>query len=796
MQSLAGRWRVAGAVLAGLLAVLSVVAIPSGAGAQEAEGEAGGAVEFTTRIRAQRLADGRTEFGLQWHWERIGWGRTGLPGERFVPAQAAVGRWLASSPLTAAVAATPDARAAEVTVRIVARRLADGRIEFGLQRRGPDGEWGERLLPRRRFFPVDATVGRWLSSSPVTLPETTEPDEPTESTEPDEPTGTAGRDGPPGGAADQDGAGSAPEDADAGPPVPDGLMRRTITPLVASHGRTCAVHPEGGVSCWGRELVLDRVTTASVDDAVSVSFVGRWRTCVLHRDGTVSCWARGDETPLRRLVVDAVTIAAGSLHACAAHTDGGVSCWGSGTSGQLGDGSLESRGSLERVPGLEGVATLAAGHSSTCAVHVDGTLSCWGGGPGSSANYRIPTKVDGVRDVVAVAIGGRNVCVVVADGRLYCWPFAYVAQPILVEGVSDVVDVSVGADGVCALHGDGGVSCWGQSNSVGQLGNGTTTPQTTPTRLADISDAVAITLSDSRSSYPGLNAGTHACAMHEHGAVSCWGSNEFGQLGDNTYETSPAPVRARPVDGIESDLTLMLRAWGDLIVSEAGEEHPWLRVTWDYIRNRTFVVSNNEYAGAAFPSCGFDDGTFLCRTFALYVEDVSLAIRVIVHELAHIYDLTTSLNPNRAWGAVQLYFATTYPDCYTVSGGLRPGVEILADTMTHLVLPNAWLAYYHPDYWAPSFRSPFDSEGCPDLPNEPSLEAEEILRAGLAGEVPEWYTENFTDGFELWEALRSAPNAALMANLADEFGGFCTTTWLTYPLIQSIFPAPGTNPFC
>ena len=46
--------------------------------------------------------------------------------------------------------------------RIVARRLDDGRTEFGYQ---PQGE--ERVLPASRYFPANATVGRWLSSSAV-----------------------------------------------------------------------------------------------------------------------------------------------------------------------------------------------------------------------------------------------------------------------------------------------------------------------------------------------------------------------------------------------------------------------------------------------------------------------------------------------------------------------------------------------------------------------------------------------------------------------------------------------------
>ena len=58
------------------------------------------------------------------------------------------------------------------TVRIVAQRLEDGRVEFGLQPQ--DGSsWGERILPSPRFFPVNARVNRWLSSGPIELGATT-----------------------------------------------------------------------------------------------------------------------------------------------------------------------------------------------------------------------------------------------------------------------------------------------------------------------------------------------------------------------------------------------------------------------------------------------------------------------------------------------------------------------------------------------------------------------------------------------------------------------------------------------
>ena len=53
-------------------------------------------------------------------------------------------------------------------VRIVARKLDDGRIEFGLQQRQSDNSWGDRQLPSSRFFPETADVDRWLRSSPLT----------------------------------------------------------------------------------------------------------------------------------------------------------------------------------------------------------------------------------------------------------------------------------------------------------------------------------------------------------------------------------------------------------------------------------------------------------------------------------------------------------------------------------------------------------------------------------------------------------------------------------------------------
>ena len=54
-------------------------------------------------------------------------------------------------------------------VRIAARQLEDGRVETALQIRD-GGAWGGRIAPDRRYLPVGAASGKWLSSSPIYLP--------------------------------------------------------------------------------------------------------------------------------------------------------------------------------------------------------------------------------------------------------------------------------------------------------------------------------------------------------------------------------------------------------------------------------------------------------------------------------------------------------------------------------------------------------------------------------------------------------------------------------------------------
>ncbi len=136
---------------------VGLVVVSSEATAQELIGDDD---ELEVRIAARKLSDGRIEFAAQLRQLDNTWGDRLLPSTRYFPTSTSIDWWLSSSPLTIETG----------TVRIAARRLISGRTEFALQLGRVDNTWGGHLLPQVRYFPLDAPTGRWLYSSPLTLP--------------------------------------------------------------------------------------------------------------------------------------------------------------------------------------------------------------------------------------------------------------------------------------------------------------------------------------------------------------------------------------------------------------------------------------------------------------------------------------------------------------------------------------------------------------------------------------------------------------------------------------------------
>jgi len=576
--------------------------------------------------------------------------------------------------------------------------------------------------------------------------------------------------------------------------IPEG-PRGDDTLITTGRGRTCAVRVNGGVACWGRYGLVDRFALGGLTDVVAVTTADSrnldLHACVLHGDRTISCWGNGSEGRLGQgdasnhflpvkvpRITDAVAVSAGEGHTCALHSDSGVSCWGLFWSAGIVGGATGPDHSPRRVIGLSDVVVISAGRANHCAVHSDGDISCWG------ANYPVsdsgPERFRTRHKFTSVSTGTDRICAVSVAGNVYCWRYGQSpAVATRVGYLSDVEEVSVGNANTCALHRDGGISCWG-SNAAGEVGNGTTTPQLRAERVAGISDAVAVSVSKGSE-----NITAHACAMRADGSVLCWGGNEAGQLGDGTNQSRLVPTPVKPIGEIPADQvpltpSELLHMWAEAVVQEREATYTWMRVAWDHIRDQA-IAQQSGFGGLVFRSCFASASGFGCRVIEMRITFMTLG--VFTHELFHVYDLHNGLAPPKAWGAVQLYFATTYPGCYSRDGSIS-GAEILADTVNHLMVPSAWLTYY-------------ESRGCPNITpgSKPTAEAEQVLLQGLAGQVPDWYSENITNGAELWAAWVRGPSLPALANLADEFGGLCSTDWIRSPLDPELFPPADSNPF-
>ncbi len=245
------------------------------------------------------------------------------------------------------------------------------------------------------------------------------------------------------------------------------------------------------------------------------------------------------------LTGNATAISAGAGFACAILTDSTVRCWGDDDFGQLGNGATIRSPTPVAVMGLSGVTAVSAGNDFACALLSDGTVQCWG-----SLNYDelagaytcsgvpcspTPVPIPGLSGVTAISAGLEFACALLSDGSVQCWGDNTYGElgnegptsptsPVPVTGLTGATAISAGKflESACALLSDGSVQCWG-NNSLGQLGNGTTTSASTPVTVPGLSGVTAI------------SAGYgFACAILSHGAVQCWGDNGNGQLGDGT----------------------------------------------------------------------------------------------------------------------------------------------------------------------------------------------------------------------------------------------------------------------
>jgi len=342
---------------------------------------------------------------------------------------------------------------------------------------------------------------------------------------------------------------------------------------------SCAALDFGTVRCWGKNSLgqlgngtfTDSAAAVQVQgilDATAVSS-GENHSCALLWDGAIECWGNnqvgelgsgtmtnttapfGLATPVPVSgIKNAVAVSAGWNHTCAVLSDGTIECWGANSNGQLGNGTTTSSPTPVQVSGITNAVAVSAGASDTCALLSDSTVSCWGWngmgalGNGTTVDSSIPVPISGLSDVESISAGGYTNCALRRTGTVDCWGSDIFGQlgngttsespePVTLSQISGAAEISAGGFFACARLSEGGIDCWGR-NTEGELGNGTTLTSgivPLPVQVAGVSAAAAISA-----------GGDHACALLPGGAASCWGGNDFGQLGNGAKISSSTPV--------------------------------------------------------------------------------------------------------------------------------------------------------------------------------------------------------------------------------------------------------------
>jgi alpha-tubulin suppressor-like RCC1 family protein len=281
-------------------------------------------------------------------------------------------------------------------------------------------------------------------------------------------------------------------------------------------------------------------------------------------------------------------VSTGSTNTCGVTASGTAYCWGDNATGELGIGADAAPGicgtesspcSLQPLPVAGGFAfaSLSAAWVSACGLDAGGGAYCWGdnsfgqlGIGGDTAGLATcfyknpcspaPRAVAGGLTFTVLGTGTSSVCGLTPAGAAYCWGDNIVGQlgigtdsasdlcggdpcartPVRVAGGLAFTELSVGYLHSCGLASDGTWYCWG-SNNYGQLGNGTTGPDLCQDTY--LCSRVPVTVAAGMTFATVSSGGRrHSCGVTSSGSAYCWGENILGQLGDGSTSNSLTPV--------------------------------------------------------------------------------------------------------------------------------------------------------------------------------------------------------------------------------------------------------------
>jgi uncharacterized repeat protein (TIGR02543 family) len=302
-----------------------------------------------------------------------------------------------------------------------------------------------------------------------------------------------------------------------------------------------------------------------------------------------------------------VEVVAGDSHSSIITSLGNLYTWGCNNYGQLGDGTSVERNTVAEITNQfnlevgETIFKVSLGKFHSSAITSYGRIFTWGLngssqlGDGTSISKSKPVEItnyfnlEADETIVDISLGDSHSSAVTSFGRIFTWGSNGAGQlgdgtntkrsiPIDVTSFFNlktgetITDISLGNSFSSALTSSGRVFTWGW-NSYGQLGDNTLNTSTIPVEITSQFNL------DSNETIVDISLGSqHSSAITSLGRVFTWGNNLSGELGDGTTISKSIPVEMQ-IQYPELDL-LEQYDYGDLVIEYTPTRDGYLICDW------------------------------------------------------------------------------------------------------------------------------------------------------------------------------------------------------------------------
>lgn len=451
------------------------------------------------------------------------------------------------------------------------------------------------------------------------------------------------------------------------------LAGKTFIDVQSGQNFSCGLADDNKIYCWGlnnyyqlgvgispafSSTPVAVNNTAFASKTVDSISVGQSSVCALMTDQTAYCWGSGiygilgngsssnNVSPAQFQMLGALSgktikkISIGQYNTCVIANDNLPYCVGGNIFGALGNGDFTNSTvpvSVVTSGVLSGktIKDIVTNEYNTCAIASDNKVYCWGyGGQGqlgngvtSNSNVPVAVTTTGVlsgKNILKVVVGSNHSCVIASDSKVYCWGIsnnntwqngtgstAYTPVAVAAGSLNgkNLIDISTNSNTTCAIDSTFKAHCWG-GNDVGQKGNATLVATTSPTSvnvLGLLAGKNLIKVAAGRA---------QTCALDSTGEAYCWGSADYGNLGNPNYYSKITIPQIGYMNGSLSGKTIKYAA--------VGYSHGCLIASDDQVYcwgdNSKGQIGNNDTSFAATPQAVVNTGVLNGKTIkSLYV---------------------------------------------------------------------------------------------------------------------------------------------------------------------------------